>query len=298
LLLAVSGGCDSVAMLELFHREEIGSRLSAIHVNHRLRPDAGEDQAFVEKLCRERNIPLEVEILDPATRLAGRSVEMWGRENRYQAFSRARKKLGADFTLTAHHRDDAVETFCLRLWRGTGFAGLAGIPFRRSDGVVRPLLMTGRAELKEWLLSLGTSWREDSSNADTGIPRNWVRRRLLPAWRCEEYDLDARIFRLTREVAGMQPAWEKWLGEFYPADEVRIRGGIPMDWLRDEAADAALLRRLLPLLGVAKPVPEVMAEILRQTRNSQRKVRVQVDETAILAEKNVILKCILNIKRT
>lgn len=298
MLLAVSGGCDSVALLELFHREGIGSRLSVIHVNHRLRPDADADQAFVEALCRERNIPLEVEILAPAARLAGCSVEMWGRENRYQAFSRARKKLGADFTLTAHHRDDAVETFCLRLWRGTGFAGLAGIPFCRSDGVIRPLLMTGRAELKEWLLSLGTLWREDASNLDTGIPRNWVRHRLLPAWRREECDLDARIFRLTREVAEMQPAWEKWLGEFYPADEVRIRGGIPMDWLRDEAADAALLRRLLPLLGVARPVPEVMAEILRQTRNPQRKVRVRVDEAMILAEKNGVLKCILNIKRT
>jgi len=300
LLLAVSGGCDSVAMLEFFHREvspRLNCRLFAVHVNHRLRAEADADQEFVEKLCQDRGIPLEAEVLDPGSRLPGQSVEMWGRERRYQAFARARKKTGSDFKLTAHHRDDVVETFCLRIWRGTGFSGLAGIPFQRNErqeSIVRPLLPVSRAELKEWLVALSVSWREDGSNTDVEIPRNWVRHSLLPSWRKEEPDLDARIFNLTRRVAKLKPLWEKWLDTSYPKEEVQTRGGIPMEWIRGVGADADFLKRLLPLLGVEKPLPQVMAEILRQTRDSQRSIQVRVDEVTVLTEKNGILKSIFN----
>jgi tRNA(Ile)-lysidine synthetase-like protein len=301
LLLAVSGGCDSVALVEFFHREIAPAshcQLIAVHVNHRLRLEADADQDFVEKLCRKRGIPLEVDVLNPTNRATGQSVEMWGREKRYQAFSRIGKKEKVDFTLTAHHLDDVVETFCLRMWRGTGFVGLAGIPFQRSPGnernenVVRPFLPVSRAELKEWLTALGTSWREDASNADLEIPRNWVRHRLLPDWRKQEPDLDGRVFKLTREVAKLQPLWERWLNASYSPEEVKMRGGIPMEWIRSEGADADFLKRLLPLLGVEKPLPQVMAEILRQTKDSHGSIQVRVDEVMVLTEKNGILKSI------
>ncbi len=286
-------------MLEFFRREiapRLGCRLFAVHVNHRLRPEAGADQEFVEKLCADRGIPLEVEVLAPAGRVSGQSVEMWGREHRYRAFSKARKKFGADFTLTAHHRDDAVETFCLRVWRGTGFAGLAGIPFQR-DEVIRPLLPLGRSDLREWAEASGVSWREDASNADVNIPRNWVRHHLLPAWRKGEPDLDARIFRITRMAAKSRPAWELLLAEAYPVEEVRARGGIPMEWLRDEGADASLLPRLRPFLGIQKPAPEATAEILRQCLNAPGGLRVRIDESTVLTEKNDVLVSIRITKR-
>lgn len=292
LLLTVSGGCDSMAMLELFHRHvvpEFGCHLLAIHVNHGLRPDANADQAFVEKSCGDRNIPLEVKILDPFSRPAGQSLEMWGREHRYVAFERAQKKFGADFILTAHHRDDVVETFCLRLWRGTGFSGMAGIAFHRADGIVRPLLSVSRRDLSEWLVNLGVTWREDLSNADVDVPRNWVRHRLLPQWRLQEPDVEDRIFRITREVSKLRPLWEKALKTFYPQEEVRDRGGIPMEWLRDENADAACLRLSLPWIGVARPSPEVISEILRQTQNTRTVVQVRVDETMVLSENRGVL---------
>ncbi len=292
LLLAVSGGCDSVAMLELFSREvapRSNCKLFVIHINHHLRSASDADQAFVENLCRERKIPLQTAALNPEKRPRGQSVEMWGREQRYQAFARARKNLGADFILTAHHRDDVAETFCLRMWRGTGFAGLGGIAFRRSDGVLRPLLPIPRADLEAWLTAIGSTWREDESNADLRIPRNWVRHRLLPAWREQEPDLDACLFRIAQVVAKLLPALEKWRSAIYPLDEVRARGGIPMEWLRDAEAEADVLRASLPLLGVDKPVPGMLAEILRQARNSRRKVEVRVNDKMILAEKNRIL---------
>ena len=292
LLLAVSGGCDSVAMLEFFHRHVVPvfhCRLFAIHINHGLRPDAADDQHFVEQLCQDRKVPLEIKILDPSMRPPGQSMEMWGREHRYIAFERTQKKFGTDFILTAHHRDDVVETFCLRISRGTGFAGMAGISFHRADGIVRPLLPVSRKELNEWLMTLGQTWREDSSNIDVEVPRNWVRHCLLPLWRLQEPDVEDRIFQITREVAKLRPLWEKALDTFYPQEEVRIRGGIPKEWLSDENMDAASLRRLLPLIGVNKPVPELMVEILRQARNPRTTVQVRVDETMILGEKQGIL---------
>jgi tRNA(Ile)-lysidine synthetase-like protein len=291
-LLAVSGGCDSVALLELFHRiaAPAAGRLFALHVNHGLRPGAIADQAFVENLCRERGIPLRIEALDPATRGRGQSPEMWGREKRYAALAAERVRCGADAVLTAHQRDDGVETFCLRMGRGTGFAGLAGILFRRPDGVVRPLLPVARNALRAWLLDLGTSWREDESNSDVSSPRNWVRHCLLPAWRESEPDCDARIFALTRMAAKLLPAWETWMDSQFPAGQVRQTGGIPLEWLRDEGTGDEVLRRLLPLLGVLKPVPEMMAEIRRQAAVSPDRLRVRVDEASILIGKRGILR--------
>ena len=290
LLLAVSGGADSVALLELFSREiapRQKCRLYVIHVNHRLREAAGSDQAFVEKLCRERKIPVHVETLNPSTRPPGQSVEMWGREKRYAAFARIRKAVGADTVLTAHHRDDVVETLCLRLWRGTGLAGLAGIPFRR-DEYVRPLLPVPRAELRNWLAKWGISWMEDETNEDLGIPRNWVRRRLLPEWRTSDPGVDRRLFQISRHADSLKPHWEKWMAESFPEEAVREKGGIPVEWFQDEL-DADSLRRLLPMLGLEKPSPEIMAEILRQAAKPGGSVRIRISPTLVLTEKHGIL---------
>jgi len=291
LLLAVSGGCDSVAMLELFSREIVPRfkcRLQAIHINHRLRPTAGIDQALVEKLCHERKVPLHIESLNPAVRAAGQSVEMWGREHRYAAFAKTRKAVKADFVLTAHHRDDVVETLCLRLWRGTGLAGLAGIPFQRESDIVRPLLPVSRQKLKTWILSLGIGWAEDETNRDLNIPRNWVRHHLLPLWRKSEPKLDHQIFQIARRVSQLIPAWNRWNEKSFPESEVRNKGGIPAEWLQN-GADAEVLRNLLSILGLDKPGPEALTEIIRQGSRSGARLRVRLNPTTVLAEKHGLL---------
>jgi tRNA(Ile)-lysidine synthetase-like protein len=253
-----------------------------------LRASAHHDQAWVEKLCGERKIPLHIEILNPSRRAAGQSVEMWGRERRYAAFAKTRKAVGADAVLTAHHRDDVVETLCLRLWRGTGLAGLAGIPFQREGGILRPLLPMSRRKLKSWLLSIGTRWVEDETNLDLDIPRNWVRHQLLPAWRKSEPRLDARLFNLARKTSELLPAWNRWFEESFPASEVREKGGIPVEWLQN-GADPEMLRRLLPILGAEKAAPEALAEIFRQSAKSEKGLRVRLDPTTVLAEKRGLL---------
>jgi tRNA(Ile)-lysidine synthase len=290
-VLGLSGGADSVALLELFVREVMprsGARVHAVHVNHRLRVDAGLDQLLVESLCADRGVPLHVEALDPATRRKGQSLEMWGRERRYEAFARAAARCGATGILTAHHRDDVAETLCLRLWRGTGLAGLAGVPFRRADGVLRPLLPVPRAALRDWLRALGTPWREDESNTDARVPRNWVRHRLLPVWRAGDPAVDERLFAIARDVAALLPAWERWTREEHPEDEVRAQGGIPVSWLRD-GIDGATLARLLAVLGVAGAGPELTGELLRQAAVPGGKIRARVDESSVLTGKRGLL---------
>lgn len=290
-VIGLSGGADSVALLELFVREvapRFGCKVFAAHVNHRLRQDAGLDQVFVEELCIERGVPLHGEVLDPETRRRGQSAEMWGREHRYAAFARAAARFGAGSILTAHHRDDVAETLALRLWRGTGLAGLAGIPFRRADGVLRPLLSASRAELRAWLRELGTPWREDSTNDDARVPRNWARHRLLPAWRAEDPEVDARLFRVARDAAALIPAWEKWTRAEHPEEEALARGGVPVEWLRG-GMDAATLRTLLRTLGIADPTPELAGELLRQAVSGATKIRARADSSTLLAEKNGVL---------
>lgn len=186
----MSGGADSVALLRFAARQPW--RIAAVHVDHRLRPGSAADAAFTAGLCRSLGVPLFAHVLDPALRGPRVSVEMWAREERYRCFAESADAAGADWILTAHHRDDLVETVFQRLGRGTGPVGLQGIPFRRGR-IVRPFLDRSRAEILEYLGALGAAWREDPSNADTAIDRNWYRHRWLPALRAREPGLDARI---------------------------------------------------------------------------------------------------------
>ncbi|MDB5106486.1 MAG: tilS [Fibrobacteres bacterium] len=126
-------------------------------------------------------------------------MEMWARRERYGFFEDAARDAGATWILTAHHRDDLVETVFQRLGRGTGPRGLKGIPFRRG-GIVRPFLNRSRAEILAYLGLMEADWREDESNADIGIDRNWYRHRFLPGLRLSEPGLDERIHSMAMTI--------------------------------------------------------------------------------------------------
>jgi tRNA(Ile)-lysidine synthase TilS/MesJ len=146
------------------------------------------------------------------------------------------------------------------------------------------LLPVPRAELRAWLQDLGTPWREDSTNVDARVPRNWVRHHLLPAWRAVDADVDARLFRIARDTAALLPAWEKWTRAEHPEEEALARGGVPVEWLRG-GMDAATLRSLLRALGVPDPAPELAAEILRQAASGAARSPARADATSQLSEK-------------
>ncbi|MGA7646031.1 MAG: tRNA lysidine(34) synthetase TilS [Terriglobales bacterium] len=195
---AVSGGADSVALLCLLLelRAELGIVLSVAHVNHKLRgEESNEDERFVATLARRHGLDLHVRKAPvDAIRNAGKSsgVEAAARELRYGFFRELARDGRVMKIATAHTLDDQAETVLLRMFRGTGMRGLAGIHPRivfevqgEEQGqafgeVIRPLLGFRRAALQDFLREQDQTWREDSSNRDIAFLRNRVRHRLLP----------------------------------------------------------------------------------------------------------------------
>ncbi len=185
--MAISGGADSVALLCALIplATECKIRLIAAHLNHGIRPDASEDVAFVQALCRRLGVPLEIEIADvpAAARAERRSLEMQGRTLRYAFFRRIATTHHANAVLTAHTRDDQAETLLLNLCRGCGPAGLGGIPpdtVVQGARIVRPLLAVSRADIEAELIAAGEPWREDATNQDPAFRRNAIRHEILP----------------------------------------------------------------------------------------------------------------------
>ncbi len=180
VLVAVSGGADSVCLLHLMHRvrESVHIKLTCAHVNHGLREEARSDASFVENLCRKWEIPFVLQELDIANLAKEKkiSLELAGREARYAFF----KSTHADLILTAHTKNDAAETVLLHMIRGCGLQGLCGIPKVREDGVYRPLLQFSRSQIEQYLCEHQIMWREDKSNQDNIFARNKIRNEIMP----------------------------------------------------------------------------------------------------------------------
>ena len=188
VVVAVSGGADSVALLHLLRglQDEYALALHIAHLNHRLRPEAGADAEFVRQMAVNLGIPVTVEEVDVTARAAQekRSLEDAGRQARYEFFARVAASVRASRVATAHTQDDQVETVAMRFLRGVAWEMLAGIPASRRLGaanVVRPLLETPRAELLGYLRRQEIAWRDDVTNRDQRFLRNWVRLTWLPA---------------------------------------------------------------------------------------------------------------------
>lgn len=163
-----------------------------LHVDHGLRSDSAEDARFVKELAADFNLPFHA-LSTHVVRRPRESLEMAARRVRLAFFAKMMQKLRLDAIATGHHADDVAETFILRLARGSGPDGLAGLKqISHVDGItfIRPLLNVRDHDLRNFLERRGVSWREDSTNADTSIPRNRVRHVILPFLRT---NLDAHI---------------------------------------------------------------------------------------------------------
>lgn len=188
VLVAVSGGADSVALLHalLQLREKFALRLAVAHLHHGIRgKDADADASFVRRLAKRRKVAYVEERADipQQARAAGISLEMAARAARYDFFRRAAETLGAATVAVAHNADDQAETILLRIARGTGPDGLAGMsPVSRRTGlkIIRPLLGVTRAEIIAFLKQNRLRWREDASNRDPHHLRNRIRHEILP----------------------------------------------------------------------------------------------------------------------
>ena len=185
VVVAVSSGSDSVALVHILHELATAGTFELVglaHFNHQLRGAAAdEDEAFCRKLAAARSLPLDVESADVRTlaRTRRTSIEDAARQARYAFLERAASRAKADRVAVGHTRNDQAETFLLRLVRGAGPRGLAGI-YPRVGLIIRPLLDVDRQQLRDYLGRLGTTFREDDTNRDIQIPRNRVRHELMP----------------------------------------------------------------------------------------------------------------------
>ncbi len=184
VLIGLSGGSDSVALTSLLlDLSEHGgfTLVGCAHFNHELRGSADRDERFCRAFAAKINLPIEFGRGDVKFHAEeyGVSIEEAARRSRYSYLNRVAEALGADRIAVGHTRDDQAETFLMKVIRGAGPAGLAGV-YPRRGAVVRPLLDVSRDELREWLKSRSQDWVEDETNADLENPRNRIRLRVLP----------------------------------------------------------------------------------------------------------------------
>ena len=184
VLVGLSGGADSVALTELLLelKPRLGITLVLAHLNHGLRAEAEEDEAFCRSLSERLSLPFASGRADVAERArkSKRSIEDEGRNARYQFLEAQAAQFGAQRIAVGHTLDDQAETFLLRLLRGSGSRGLGAIHPVKDGGIVRPLIEVRRREIESYLEERSASFREDASNADPRFTRNRIRHQELP----------------------------------------------------------------------------------------------------------------------
>lgn len=174
-LLAVSGGVDSIFMLNFFAKNA-GKPLRVVHFNHRLRDQSAEEEALVRATCERLGLTLVVGYGDPERMRAAESLEAEAREQRYKFFSEVRA--AGELLVTAHHANDQLETMLLRMMRGYPHDNL--VIRKRAGNRYRPFLSVPKETIVEQATRRGYVWMEDQSNHDTVHERNWVRHKIIP----------------------------------------------------------------------------------------------------------------------
>ncbi len=268
LVVAVSGGPDSVALLRALHEVRGGDGLTCAHLNHQLRAaDSDADEAFVRELCGRLSLDCRCHRLDvrAAAGAGGANLEGTARRLRYDWLAEVARQAGAGWVATGHTADDQAETVLHRLLRGAGLRGLRGIAARRhlADGValVRPLLAATRAEILAYLDAVGQAYCQDDTNLDPAYTRNRIRHQLLPRLAAEyNPDIVACLGRLARQADEACAAEEEQARALLAAAE-RPRAGavLVFDAGRLAAAPRPLLREAFRLLWEREGWP--MAEM-------------------------------------
>lgn len=207
VLVAVSGGADSVVLLHLLGQtcRALSIKIAVGHLDHMIRPDSAADLEFVRDLSARLKFPFYSRRSDvPAEAAAtGRSMEDAARNVRYRLLAEMADEASASATATGHSMTDQTETLLMRVIRGTGPSGLAGISRSKHDGVVRPLLCLTRDEIRDYAKTEGLEYREDPTNTDEHHLRNRIRARLLPLLLEFNPRIEPMLSELAQDVASL-----------------------------------------------------------------------------------------------
>jgi tRNA(Ile)-lysidine synthase len=246
VLVACSGGPDSTALLHLLLElsRDIPFAVSVAHFNHRLRAQAAADERFVQDTALALELPYYAGRADvrASARRLGIGIEDAGRRLRYAFLERAAAEAGAAKIATGHNRDDQAETVLMRLLRGTGPTGLAGIPGIRDGLIIRPLLGLGRDEILGYLRDRKLSWRTDDSNRDERFLRNKIRHTLVPYL---EKNFAPAVVRSLARLASISRGED----EFLERAALAAAGRAFRQESGEVLLDAAALRRLHPAVS-------------------------------------------------
>ena len=250
LLVAVSGGSDSVALTFILRELAPTNEFSVVglaHFNHHLRPTADRDEEFCRALAGRLNLPIVVGSAEIREYAASErlGIEQAARRARYAFLHRAAADLGADRIAVGHTRDDQAETFLLKLIRGAGLTGLGGI-YPRREALVRPLLDSSRGELREYLTARGEPWMDDESNSDLANPRNRIRHAVIPELDASYGGPTTASIARTAALAREDGAWLAELAESRYRELASVDGeGVTFSVTQLAAEPEPIRRRLL-----------------------------------------------------
>ena len=284
-LLAVSGGADSTAMAVIFSllSRKNNFDIEIAHINHNLRPESTQELIFVQELAQRLKIQFHafnLPIKDMAKKY-NMGLEEAGRKGRQEALSTLREKIHADYILTAHHAGDLAEDILMRLTRGTGWPALGGMAILNNYWF-RPFLHTLPDDLRQFLITIGQNWCEDSSNKDMSFTRNRFRHEILPLFLRENREYIRNLIELNMQAQTDAAYWNDKINNCLSA----------LPWkekIRDGSMEIFLPKNLLDQLACAERTRVYMKVFKRMKEISGQPVHAR-SRTILKLEKHLCLE--------
>ncbi|OFX68524.1 MAG: tRNA lysidine(34) synthetase TilS [Bacteroidetes bacterium GWE2_29_8] len=294
ILIAVSGGVDSVVLLDLL--KKYANNIAIAHCNFQLRDlDSEEDEKFVYSLSLKYKVPFHTIRFDTSKycKESKVSIQMGARKLRYNWFEQVRQNNGFDYIAVAHHADDVNETFFLNLIRGTGIAGLRGIK-NKSENIIRPLLFASKREIMEYAETNNLIFREDQSNASLKYKRNIVRHSIIPQIRTINENFDKNL----QQTIDLLDLHEKFFNQYYNKLEKKLEKKendiiiIDYEVLMQNEFKLLVAYKLFSKYGFTPPQ---IKDIINTDLNTGAEIKSQ-DYTLLMNRKKYLIKKNLNIR--
>lgn len=245
ILVAVSGGVDSVVLLDLLRKEQqsIGYELGVVHINHQLRPESIMESNYLRQFCQEAQLPFYETKWETPEKVG---MEAAARTFRYSFFSEIMAKQKYTILVTAHHGDDQIETILMKVLRGGSFQSFAGIRDRQpfaSGELIRPLLPFSKQDLYEYANERALTYFEDSTNQELSVQRNRLRQRVLPYLKEENQQAIAHFNEFSTEITRANRFISQQMDKLIQEQVKKSHGTwiIPAQWLDIQENDTRLL---------------------------------------------------------
>ncbi|AMV69734.1 tRNA(Ile)-lysidine synthetase [Pediococcus damnosus] len=290
VVVAVSTGVDSMVLLTLLENLPLAKRPKIViaHVNHKLRNQSSEEQAFIEVYAKAHQLKLEIEVW-PVSKHPKTGIENAARKIRYTFFAKVADKYQAQFLFTAHHADDQAETFLMKLVRGGSLQQLQGIGVRqltKHTQIQRPLLNFAKTDIREFATDNHVKWYEDETNTDQSLTRNRMRTEIVPKLKQENSKFLAHVQSYETQLQRLLRATSQHADEL--VKQIMSKDGYQTEAflkLSPEWQDLVLQEIALQKLGAGKLTDSQRIEILHLLHNQQKPTaQIQVSSQMLFSK--------------